>query len=261
MALTDKLTAIGDAIREKEGSTGLIALSDMPSRIQALSSGGDDAIRAGLVGIMGSSDNINFVVPAGANHIPMHMLRNQPGLRTITFEDPTKMWYIDSYALAYCENFSVDTLPSSIYDIGNSAFYDCFNLALKEFPSSLQVIGQYAFYDCYKLEAGVIPEGVVDIGSQAFRYAYQTNPPAMLTLPTTLLNIGQGAFQDTYFKKLRFKGTPTAINKYAFTNSKVEHIYVPWDSGEIISDVTASAPWGATSATIHYNVSPDEVIS
>ena len=33
MALTDKLTAIGNAIREKEGSTGLIALSDMPSRI------------------------------------------------------------------------------------------------------------------------------------------------------------------------------------------------------------------------------------
>ena len=42
MALTDKLTAIGDAIREKEGSTGLIPLSDMPSRIQALSTGGDN---------------------------------------------------------------------------------------------------------------------------------------------------------------------------------------------------------------------------
>ena len=36
MALTDKLTAIGDAIREKTGSEELIPLSDMPSEIDAV---------------------------------------------------------------------------------------------------------------------------------------------------------------------------------------------------------------------------------
>ena len=36
MALTDKLTAIGDAIREKTGSADLIPLSDMPNEIDAV---------------------------------------------------------------------------------------------------------------------------------------------------------------------------------------------------------------------------------
>ena len=40
MALTDKLSAIGDAIREKTGTTDLIPLSDMPESIRNIQSGG-----------------------------------------------------------------------------------------------------------------------------------------------------------------------------------------------------------------------------
>lgn len=40
MALTDKLTAIGDAIREKTGKTDLLALDQMPNEIRNISSGG-----------------------------------------------------------------------------------------------------------------------------------------------------------------------------------------------------------------------------
>lgn len=40
MALTDKLTAIGDAIREKNGTTDLIPLADMPQAILDISGGG-----------------------------------------------------------------------------------------------------------------------------------------------------------------------------------------------------------------------------
>lgn len=39
MALTDKLTAIGDAIREKNGTTKLIPLADMPQAIRNISGG------------------------------------------------------------------------------------------------------------------------------------------------------------------------------------------------------------------------------
>jgi hypothetical protein len=41
MALTDKLTAIGDAIREKNGTTELIPLADMPQAILDISGGGE----------------------------------------------------------------------------------------------------------------------------------------------------------------------------------------------------------------------------
>ena len=40
MALTDKLTAIGNAIRQKTGKTDLIPLADMPNEILSISSGG-----------------------------------------------------------------------------------------------------------------------------------------------------------------------------------------------------------------------------
>lgn len=40
MALTDKLTAIGDAIRTKTGGTDPIALADMPAQIEGISGGG-----------------------------------------------------------------------------------------------------------------------------------------------------------------------------------------------------------------------------
>ena len=41
MALTDKLTAIGDAIREKTGKIDLIPLEQMPVEIANIKGGGD----------------------------------------------------------------------------------------------------------------------------------------------------------------------------------------------------------------------------
>ena len=40
MALTDKLSAIGDAIREKTGGAGLLTLDAMPNAIRGISSSG-----------------------------------------------------------------------------------------------------------------------------------------------------------------------------------------------------------------------------
>lgn len=40
MALTDKLVAIADAIRAKDGSTGTMTLAEMPGRIAAIETGG-----------------------------------------------------------------------------------------------------------------------------------------------------------------------------------------------------------------------------
>lgn len=42
MALTDKLTAIGDAIRDKTGSTDLLTLDAMPTAISGITTGGGD---------------------------------------------------------------------------------------------------------------------------------------------------------------------------------------------------------------------------
>ena len=41
MALTNKLTAIANSIREKTGSTNKLTLDEMPTAISGISSGGD----------------------------------------------------------------------------------------------------------------------------------------------------------------------------------------------------------------------------
>lgn len=82
MALTNKLTAIGNAIRAKNGETALYTLDEMPQKIAAIEGGGgetgdvennnptanayDDIIR------LGYSDNSTFnkLIRAMINHVP-----------------------------------------------------------------------------------------------------------------------------------------------------------------------------------------------
>ena len=53
MALTDKLTAIADAIRAKDGTTGTMTLAEMPGKIAAIQTGGGGSSSA-------SPNNVNF---------------------------------------------------------------------------------------------------------------------------------------------------------------------------------------------------------
>lgn len=265
MALTDKLTAIGDAIREKEGSTGLIALSDMPSRIQALSSG-DDAVRKSVLDMMSDKPGyFNFVIPAGAQEIPEGMFSYWRNLGSITYEDESKVKRIEQNAFLFCDNVQMDRLPSGFSD--NQIPYQCFkdasSVSLKDgLPEGITVISTSAFESCWNLQLTTLPSTVTEIMSNAFRYAYSEyapNTPEMLTLPASLQTIGQNAFYGVGLKKIRFLGTPTDINKYAFSSSPaITDIYVPWMQTTTVGSV---APWGATNATIHYEVSPDEVIA
>lgn len=55
MALTDKLTAIGNAIRAKTGGTDLIPLADMPAAIESIPSGG------------GASDSVTLTITGRGN--------------------------------------------------------------------------------------------------------------------------------------------------------------------------------------------------
>lgn len=65
MALTDKLTAIGDAIRSKTGGTDLIPLVDMPAAIEGISGGGGGAYD--ITSTVGSDGNQTLeIVDAGS---------------------------------------------------------------------------------------------------------------------------------------------------------------------------------------------------
>lgn len=87
MALTDKLSAIGDAIREKTGTADLLKLDDMPSVIQSIETGGGGITPTGTINITSNgaynvteyeSANVDVegIVPEGKKFIHSNGLYN-----------------------------------------------------------------------------------------------------------------------------------------------------------------------------------------
>lgn len=79
------------------------------------------------------------------------------------------------------------------------------------------------------------------------------NSVTKVIIPATVTNINANAFNNPMrgLTDIVFLGKPATINA-TMVNSAVapyvKDVYVPWSEGEV-----ANAPWGATSATIHYN--------
>lgn len=266
MALTDKLTAIGNAIREKEGSTGLIPLSDMPSRIQALSTGGDnDPVRASVLAVANEVE-VDYIIPAGARKIPPYMFCNNNTIKKFVYEDESLINSFGQQSFDGCGALTSIKFPSGFTgtSIPFGCFQNCIKLSLvEEMPNCVKEICPYSFAYCFDLQMTTLPESVESIQQNAFFNSfsrYNENPPELFTIPTKVKAVGLNAFYGVGLKKIRFLGTPQNIDNQAFSNSTITDIYVPWAS-DFTNGMTAKAPWGATNAQIHYNVSPDEVIT
>ena len=270
MALTDKLTAIGDAIREKEGSTGLIPLSDMPSRIQALSTGGDsndDPVRQSVLAVANGVE-ADYVIPAGATKIPAYMFYTHNTIKKFVYEDESLIHSFDQQSFDGCSTLTSIKFPSGFTatDIPYGCFQNCGKLTLVEgMPNCVKEIYPYSFAQCFNLQMTTLPESVESIDQNAFynsfsRYNTEPDPkpPELFTIPAKVKTVGLNAFYGVGLKKIRFLGTPTNIDNQAFYNSTITNIYVPWMRSTVVGGV---APWGAANATVHYEVGPDEVIS
>lgn len=267
MALTDKLTAIGDAIREKEGSTGLIALSDMPSRIQALpTSSDDDPVRQSVLAVANKTADVNYVIPAGARKISEYMFYHRTNIKAFVYEDESLITSFGQQAFDGCSTLTSIKFPSGFTatEIPYACFQGCDKLSFIEgMPNCIKEIGSYSFARCFDLQITTLPESVEGIQQYAFQNSfsqYSDNPPELFTIPAKVKAVGLNSFYGVGLKKIRFLGTPTNIDNQAFSNSTITDIYVPWAS-DFTNGMTAKAPWGATNAQIHYNVSPDEVIT
>ena len=120
MALTDKLTAIGDAIREKTGNSNLLSLDEMPTAIASIVSGG------------------------GLTEEQLTLSGNCGSL----FQSPAFNWYINDYGTQVkTKNI---TMWSGMFQ-GNSQIKSIpfdFNFAKGNI-----VYSSYAFSGCYAVES------------------------------------------------------------------------------------------------------------
>lgn len=225
MALTDKLKAIADAIRDKNGETGIMTLDEMPLKIEEIKSGG------------ATEPYIEETYDSDYNLIVSKMVGHTKVRKNAFYE---------------CTKLALTELPSGITSIGERVFSGCSKLVLTELPAGITSIGAHAFSSCPELVLTELPAGVTSIGEHAFSYCSKL---ALTELPAGITSIWKRAFSSCInLTSITFKGKPTGISSSAFDScDNLTTINVPWAKGEV-----PNAPWGATKATINYNyVAPE----
>ena len=127
MAITDKLTAIANAIRSKTGTTDIMTLDEMNNAIKNIQTG------------MITSDNRCTTIPDYLFYGCLNL--------SLT-ELPSGITSIGIGAFDNCPNLSLTELPSGITSIDVGAFAGCTKLALTELPSGITSIGADTFENC-----------------------------------------------------------------------------------------------------------------
>ena len=136
MVLTDKLTAIADAIRSKTGGTDSLTLDQMAGEIDNIQSGGaTEPYIEEVYNSYGALINVN-----------MH---GYTKIRRCAFYD--------------CTLLALTSLPSDITSIGKSAFNNCTGLTSITFEGTPTSINSSSFSNCSNLTTINVPwsEGAV----------------------------------------------------------------------------------------------------
>ena len=227
------LTSIADGIRAKGGTTDTMSFPDgMVNAIAAIETGSSayEDLATNLI-----TSRISVTEDATGEESIIYSILN----------NATK---IDSYAFSKTLIQTI-TIPYSITTIGSYAFSDNPRLATVTFENlNLKSIGDYAFYCCSNLSkiANFNITRITSIPNQCFSGCSKLTS---IVFPSTVINVGSYVLSDSGVKSVTFKSKPTNISSSAFNYAdSLTDIYVPWSSGAV-----ANAPWGATSATIHYN--------
>ena len=127
MALTDKLTAIANAIRSKTGGSDLLTLDEMPQEIQSIQTGG---------GGDASTEDYDDIVATDADNSPAitHYKQTNPNLN-----------YIKNYGLYGCKRLESIDVPN-IIQFGTYSFMYCSALKIVVAPK-IEVVNTSAFQD------------------------------------------------------------------------------------------------------------------
>lgn len=179
MALTDKLTSIADAIREKTGKTEALTLDQMVTDIEGIETGGggEDLIAAHFNTTLEnySSDEVLKV--------PNYAFEWNGTVKSVNFPNATSIgtnafWYASK--LASVNMPQVKTIPNSAFgstaitnanfplttSVGKQAFYWCASLISVNIPKVTN-LGVSAFNKCHSLAAIDLPS-VTTLDDQAF---------------------------------------------------------------------------------------------
>lgn len=125
-------------------------------------------------------------------------------------ELPEGLESIEDFAFTACEKLSSVAFSAGLKKIGESAFAGTM-LKTVALPEGLTSIGGYAFSGCESLESVELHEGLTSIGDCAFGWSPNLS---MVTIPTSVTEIGEGAFSSTALTSIAI---PAGVRKLVGT--------------------------------------------
>lgn len=117
---------------------------------------------------------------------------NNTVLQSVTFEQPSNITTIGSYAFNSCTKLESIVIPNSVTSMGTAAFKGCISLTDVHFQTkedgtvNLKTIPTQCFRYC-PFTSIEIPEGITTIGDEAFQFNLYLKT---MKLPNTLTTIG-----------------------------------------------------------------------
>lgn len=243
MALTNKLSAIGDAIRAKTGKSELMTLDQMPQEIAGITGGGSGGSGYSAVDyIVDSSSYHHGIYPTDVPDFIQAMVEAAPLLKEI------KRPYL------YRVNLNRQTLPnytieftnlqnvSGEYVFANFGSNDRVNYIKVDFPSLTVISGDSAFFQYNNLCVSSFPALETISGTKVFQYSrlYETENGENFTFPNLKDISGEGAFYGIYNAgKLSLPAIESYIEDQTFAYSSLSVI----DLGENLQGFSTTSKY------------------
>lgn len=234
MALTDKLTAIADAIRAKTGETASMGLADMPEKISGIS-GGDTTTEDGII-----ARSLTTIENDRVTKVGDYAFRGCTALTSASFKNALS---IGSYAFCGCTALESFTAPAA-QSIGTYAFYNC-NALMALDLTNLTEIPSNAFNSCSSLTECVFPEAT-SVAANAFRMCSSLKKLDFAKLTAIANNAFYSATALETIILRNTSGVCSLAGLYALYGTKIAagtgYVYVP---SALLDDYKAASNWSS----------------
>ena len=162
---------------------------------------------------------------------------NNTVLQSVTFEQPSNITTIGSYAFNSCTNLKSIIIPNSVTSMGEAAFKGCISLTDVRFQTK---------------EDGTV--NLKKIPTQCFRYC----PFTSIEIPEGITTIGDEAFQfNLYLKTMKLPNTLTTIGTHFLCDAKsITTLTIPAS----VTDIDGAAFHGCENLKTVYLLGPASIL-